>query len=315
MKKHLRTFSVVLVGLCYSLPTFGQYHAIKGDIFGGLFSPLKVYRLSYERSIHENWSIGSTFEAGEFAQEELSSVNSSLKYSTRGIGILPEVKFYPFGIRKTAPAGLFVGSHYRFRNQSISFRNVTVHGEFPKINTHHVGVHTGYKIVQGNLLLEFLGGYNLILLADNFETNPDYKLRFEMSVGFTFPKMANRPKRYSSVLSSQASSNYSNKSEAVIVIYRPKRFSGSLVNLDVSANDKQITRLKNGSYYIYKLSEDSTITIEAKHYESEIISFPVEKGHTYFLKGTVKFGLIAGRPKLEIMDPIKGKAEFEAIVK
>lgn len=101
-----------------------------------------------------------------------------------------------------------------------------------------------------------------------------------------------------------------NKDEAVVYFYRPSKFIGGGVYYDVKENNQIITTLYNGGYYPHKTSQ-GTKYYTAKTEGSDEISFPVEKGKIYFVRGKVKMGVLIGRPSLKLVPEDKALQEIQ----
>ncbi len=92
-----------------------------------------------------------------------------------------------------------------------------------------------------------------------------------------------------------------NKDQALIYFYRPNKVFGSIVYYTVKEDNKPITVLYNGSYYPYYTTEGKK-NFKAKTEATNSISLNVENGKTYFVRGTISFGVFVGHPKFEIVD-------------
>lgn len=101
-----------------------------------------------------------------------------------------------------------------------------------------------------------------------------------------------------------------NKDEAIIYYYRPSKFVGSGVYYDIKENGEKVTTLYNGGYYPHKTTAGNKF-VSAKTEVAEQISFPVENGETYFVRGKVNMGLVVGRPSLKLVPKKKALKEIQ----
>lgn len=311
-------FILLLIFAC-SHQSYGQYNVIKVDLFGGVLSPLKVYRGSYERSFGKSFSGGLSLESGRFAESETFQGNTLIESSIlKGWGFVPEARFYP-GRKNDAPIGFFLGSHviYRKLNEEYNFsgQSATNSGYFFSI-----GGDIGYKIPIGRVNLEILGGYGSAAgKYSNQEVSPaeteaddaSLPIRFEICLGFIFPKYSADEEIKKGLPSSI---NEGNSELAKIIIYRPKKAYGLAIEYDLYVNDKFLTRLENGTYYEYELLGNQEVTFKAKTEVTETLRFQVEKGRTYYMKSGLKMGVVVGRPSLEIVSQTKALKEIKKLV-
>lgn len=98
--------------------------------------------------------------------------------------------------------------------------------------------------------------------------------------------------------------------EALIYYYRPSKIIGSAISYDVKENGNKVTTLYNGGYYPHKTTAGQKL-ITAKTEVAEQISFPVEEGQTYFVRGKVNMGVLAGHPSLKLVPQDKALKEIQ----
>ena len=97
--------------------------------------------------------------------------------------------------------------------------------------------------------------------------------------------------------------------KGVVYVYRQSNFVGGGVFGTVKANNKPITKIKNGGYYPYIASPGNnhfSVTTEATN-EANVM---VEKGTEKYLKTTVGMGLFIGHLKFTEVSPAIGKSEI-----
>lgn len=187
-------FLFILVNL-FAFPSFSQYNVVRADVFG-LLSNLPVVRIAYERSLTKAFSVGLGFEAGKYASTSTGSLGGPMieTYKVTGWGLVPEIRFYPFNSYKPAPAGFFIGSHYRFRSLKES-SDILQGKEIPRGTAYNFGVNAGYKIRISQFIMDIVLGYGPSggkwrngsgeYTFDHFED----RMKIEFSLGFVFPKM------------------------------------------------------------------------------------------------------------------------------
>jgi len=193
-----------------------QYSCIKIGVLG---APLKVLRASYELSFLKHFSASIGYEIGEYRTGTYSDFSSPLytqNYSvTKGWGIMPEIRYYPFIRSKPAPNGFFIGLHYRYKNLSETYtgkdNSITspTHTSKDTITitsdaiVSNYGIDVGYKATLKHFTIETLIGFGAAQgnwkspnQRDRIESiyranaaNFGDALRLELSIGFVFPKI------------------------------------------------------------------------------------------------------------------------------
>src|SRR5262245_54541075 len=96
--------------------------------------------------------------------------------------------------------------------------------------------------------------------------------------------------------------------KAVIYVYRPSGIVGAAVGYTVYAGSEPLAYLKPGGYYAY-VAEPKATEISAKAEARSAITLDLLPGQSYYVKGEVGVGIVAGRPKLTLMDPATGARE------
>lgn len=95
----------------------------------------------------------------------------------------------------------------------------------------------------------------------------------------------------------------------LVYIYRPPDFFGAGISYDVKANGVNATTLYNGGYYPY-FAKQGDVEFSAKTESTSAAKIYVEVGQTYYLKGTIGWGVLVGRPHLEVVSPEVGQVEI-----
>lgn len=99
-----------------------------------------------------------------------------------------------------------------------------------------------------------------------------------------------------------------------IVFFRPAKFVGGAVGYKVREGAVELGKLRSGKYFVVAVepgAHEYTVHSEAK----DILNMEVEAGETYYVKGTVTIGILAGRPNLSPstvaeFDEIAGKLKL-----
>lgn len=99
---------------------------------------------------------------------------------------------------------------------------------------------------------------------------------------------------------------------SILHVYRP-RGVGPLVSYDLYLGDSVICRIKNRMKKTLKIRKEGYISLWAKTEAKEEIPINLIKGKEYYLRCSVRMGIMVGRPSLELVDKKTGKAEFDAV--
>lgn len=94
---------------------------------------------------------------------------------------------------------------------------------------------------------------------------------------------------------------------AQIVFFRPKKFVGGAIGFIVREGETELGKLRNGNYFIAAVTPGKhayVVHSEAK----DVLNVELEAGETFFAKGSVTMGVMAGRPNLAP----SSEAEFRA---
>lgn len=195
-----------------------QYNVVTVDLVAGRLISNRVLRVAYERTVHKKFSVLAYFERGKLIDggTVTSGVQSGQvygktteiqSYTIKGTGITFGARYYPFK-RITAPAGLFVGSFFRYYflretyidkvrplNASV-FQSTDIATSGHALNA---GIVTGYKFILGPFVIEPLAGIatsSVFWKAPNQRSRIGYfprekyplgSIRAELHVGFIFP--------------------------------------------------------------------------------------------------------------------------------
>lgn len=100
--------------------------------------------------------------------------------------------------------------------------------------------------------------------------------------------------------------------KALVVFFRPSRFTGAAISFKVREGEVELGKLKNGTYILTQVDPGKhtyTVHSEAK----DITNIEAEEGETYFLSGGISMGLMVGRPNLTPSDAAKFQAEMKKL--
>ena len=100
--------------------------------------------------------------------------------------------------------------------------------------------------------------------------------------------------------------------KGLVVFYRSKKFSGSAIKFTVKDNRGEYGQLTNGSI-IYVTVEPGSNTFWSQVISSDSIIIEAEEGKIYYVKGTTKMGVVAGRPKFNLVEESKALKEIKKL--
>lgn len=100
--------------------------------------------------------------------------------------------------------------------------------------------------------------------------------------------------------------------KGLVVFYRAKKFSGSAIKFTVKDSRGEYGQLKSGTIISVPVETGSN-TFWSQVISSDSITIEVEEGKIYYVKGTVKMGAIAGRPKFNLVDESKALKEIKKL--
>lgn len=99
--------------------------------------------------------------------------------------------------------------------------------------------------------------------------------------------------------------------EALVYVYRPSRHVGRIISYTVFEGNNRVVQLKNGVYRPYYTTPGKK-KFTAKTESTSEIEMDLVGGQTYFLEGSIGFGVLVGRPKFkEIKDSTTAFIELE----
>lgn len=100
--------------------------------------------------------------------------------------------------------------------------------------------------------------------------------------------------------------------QALIVFYREQRAAGAAIQFHVNQNSQPIGALTNGSV-MFRDVDPGQYGFTSQVITGDSLSLTVEAGSAYFVQGTVRMGLYAGRPKFTVVDEAQAKKAIAQI--
>ena len=100
--------------------------------------------------------------------------------------------------------------------------------------------------------------------------------------------------------------------QGLVVFYRNKRATGSVIRMQITTSDGAAGTLSNGSmFYQYYQPGQRTFDVSTPSVAgSDLISLNIEPGQTYFIRGEILLGWPAGRPRLTQESESTGAADI-----
>lgn len=100
---------------------------------------------------------------------------------------------------------------------------------------------------------------------------------------------------------------------ALLFAYRPRGGVGPLIHYNLHVDDSEVGNMKPGVAYLIKLYKPGRTKLWART-ESEVhVNIDVAPRKVYFLRSTVRMGVMVGRPELELINSKAGLREFSSI--
>ena len=93
-----------------------------------------------------------------------------------------------------------------------------------------------------------------------------------------------------------------------IVFFREKKFTGAAIRFKVREGNTELGKLSNGVYFVVPV-EPGTHTYTVHSEAKDVLTLEVEPGETYYLKGSISMGFLAGHPNLSPSD----ETSFDAL--
>jgi len=103
-----------------------------------------------------------------------------------------------------------------------------------------------------------------------------------------------------------------NADYALLHVYRNSGM-GFLINYDLHLGDSVICRVSDNWKTTIKITKDGMNTLWSKTEAKEELPINFKLGHEYYIRCGITMGAFVGRPQLELVDNLTGKAEYESI--
>jgi hypothetical protein len=101
---------------------------------------------------------------------------------------------------------------------------------------------------------------------------------------------------------------------AVLYLYRPGKFTNSLVNSLVYCNDNIMWVSRNNSGCLVKILKEGEIELKSKRYEDEsAIKLNIQFGKKYYVKSLDHWNLSGGRLEMVAVDAAEGLPAFQQV--
>jgi hypothetical protein len=100
--------------------------------------------------------------------------------------------------------------------------------------------------------------------------------------------------------------------KGLVVFYRPKSSGGVVIRFNVNHSEGSLGILNNGAV-LYRYFEPGQHQFWSQVISQDSIMINVEAGKVHFVKGEVKFGLYAGRPKFTQVDEATGRTGVDKL--
>lgn len=97
--------------------------------------------------------------------------------------------------------------------------------------------------------------------------------------------------------------------QALVVFYRPASFAGGAIRFNVQHSDGPVGQLTSGAV-LQKQVDPGTNTLWAQAISQDAITIQAEVGRTYYVRGDVRMGIYAGRPKFTQVSESQARQEM-----
>lgn len=102
--------------------------------------------------------------------------------------------------------------------------------------------------------------------------------------------------------------------KGLIYVYRVWEYFGCVRGIYVTANGKRIGALNAGSYFVYEAAPgEIVISVENWIGKNPSRKINVEAGKKYYLRGSLKFGILDVEPYIEIANNAEGEVVVQTL--
>jgi hypothetical protein len=102
---------------------------------------------------------------------------------------------------------------------------------------------------------------------------------------------------------------HAKEGKGLVVFYRDSSFKGGAIGFYLNQGQEPIGALNSGTF-LYRDVEPGKQTFWSQAISKDSIRIDVVAGNTYYIKGIVQMGLLAGRPKLTVVSEAEAKASI-----
>lgn len=86
-----------------------------------------------------------------------------------------------------------------------------------------------------------------------------------------------------------------------IVFFRESKMMGAAIGFKVREGETELGKLRSGKYFVVAV-EPGTHEYAVQGETKDVLTMEVEPGETYYVKGSLGMGIVAGRPNLAPSD-------------
>lgn len=97
--------------------------------------------------------------------------------------------------------------------------------------------------------------------------------------------------------------------KGLVIFYRVSSFKGGAIRFNLNHSEGSIGQLLSGTF-LYKYLDPGEHSFWSQAISQDSITLNVEAGNTYYVKGDVRMGVFAGRPKFTQMPESQAKADL-----
>ena len=100
--------------------------------------------------------------------------------------------------------------------------------------------------------------------------------------------------------------------KGLVIFYRLSNFKGKAIRFNINHSEGSLGQLLSGTF-MYKYLEPGEHSFWSQAVSQDSIAINVGPGKTYYVKGEVKMGLIAGRPQFKQMSESAALSDIERL--
>ena len=100
--------------------------------------------------------------------------------------------------------------------------------------------------------------------------------------------------------------------KGLVIFYRDKQFKGGAIRFNINHPEGSLGQLLSGTF-LYKYFDPGSHTFSSQAVSQDSITLNVEAGKIYYVKGEVRMGVYAGRPKFTQMSESAALSDLEKL--